>query len=302
MRGLLLAEPTPAESGYTRFLTFPPQNGAPTPTRYPPPVPIWLIAACVLVPFLTAVAVSPDSRAFLRGTGSIRQTLSNVAVGVVFLTIQLLLRGVLLAAFAGLAALVPYKLPADAPWSFVLSFFLLDFVYYVQHRLEHAVPLLWAIHAVHHQSRDYNLSVSFRVGALASFSTLLFHSTLVLAGVSATQYAVVVTVHGALLFLLHARTKRTLGPGRFFNAPVFHRVHHGADPLYIDRNFGGVLLVFDRIFGTFAPYTSEPTFGVTGERSPDGPLSANAAPLAALAETIRQQPTMGRKLRALFVR
>ena len=70
---------------------------------------------------------------------------------------------------------MPYKLPEAAPWSWVLAFVLLDFVYYVQHRLEHATPLLWAIHAVHHQSRDYNLSVSFRVGVLASLSTLVFH-------------------------------------------------------------------------------------------------------------------------------
>ena len=129
---------------------------------------------------------------------------------------------------------MPYKLPEASPWSYVAAFFLLDFVYYGQHRTEHAAPLLWAIHSVHHQSRDYNLSVSFRVGILALLSTIVFHSTLALAGVSATQYAAVVTLHGALLFMLHARTRFTLGPGRLFNAPVFHRVHHGADAAYIE--------------------------------------------------------------------
>lgn len=261
-----------------------------------------VIAVYIVVPILAVLLASRDVRAWLRGTGSVRQTFSNAGVGLVFVGSQLLLRGTLIAAFAGIAALVPYKLPAHAWWSWVVAFVLLDLVYYVQHRLEHAVPLLWAIHAVHHQSRDYNLSVSFRVGALASLSTFVFHSTLAVAGVSATEYAVVVTVHGAILFTLHARTKFTLGPGRLFNAPVFHRVHHGAEAAYIDKNFGGVLLVFDRVFGTFAPYTEEPSFGVAGEPSPENPLAANVAPLAALGASLRAQPTLRGKVRALFVR
>lgn len=199
---------------------------------------------------------------------------------------------------------MPWSLP-DHPASWLVAFLLLDLVYYVQHRLEHAVPLLWAIHAVHHQSRDYNLSVSFRVGALSSLSTLCFHAFLALAGVKAGLYAAVVTVHAVLLFSLHARTKFTLGPGRFFNAPVFHRVHHGRDDAYVDKNFGGVLLVFDRLFGTFAPYVEEPSFGVIGEGGAPAskdPIRANVAPFAALAHEVASEPTLRGKLRAIFVR
>jgi sterol desaturase/sphingolipid hydroxylase (fatty acid hydroxylase superfamily) len=261
----------------------------------------YVLLAYLAAPVLAALLASRDVRAFLRGTGSIRQTISNAAVGLLFLASQLLLRGTLVAAYAGIAAAVPWKLPDHAPWSYAVAFVLLDFVYYVQHRLEHRVPLLWAVHSVHHQSRDYNLSVSFRVGVLASISTLFFHGFLALAGVSATQYAAVVTVHGAILFTLHARTRFTIGPGRFFNAPVFHRVHHAADAGYIDKNFGGVLLVFDRLFGTFAPLTREPTYGVAGEPSPENPLAANTAPLASLAASVHAQPTAAAKLRALFV-
>ncbi|HEU4406013.1 MAG TPA: sterol desaturase family protein [Polyangiaceae bacterium] len=260
-----------------------------------------LALACVAVPIAAALLASREVRAWLRGTGSVRQTLSNAGVGLLFLAAQLALRGALLGAYAGAAALVPWKLP-NAPWAFALAFFLLDFVYYVQHRLEHAVPLLWAVHSVHHQSRDYNLSVSLRVGALSSLSTLAFHAALALAGVGVGLYAAVVTLHAALLFALHARTKFRLGPGRFFNAPVFHRVHHGAEAAYVDKNFGGVLLAFDRLFGTFAPYGAEPSFGVAGEGSPHDPLRANVAPLAALAASLRRQPTLAKKIRALFVR
>ncbi|HVJ91051.1 MAG TPA: sterol desaturase family protein [Labilithrix sp.] len=259
-----------------------------------------VVGLCVVAALGVTVLSSRNVRAFVRGKGSLRQTASNTGVGVVFLAVDLAFRGALIAAFAGVAYHVPYKLPPDAAWSWAVAFVLLDFVYYVQHRLEHAVPLLWAIHAVHHQSRDYNLSVSFRVGALSSLSTLLFHSLLALAGVDVKIYATTVTVHAALLFMLHARTKWTLGPGRFFNAPVFHRVHHAAEQDYIDKNFGGVFMVFDRIFGTFAPYTQEPSFGVVGGRdvAEAGPIAANTAPFAELAIQIRRQPTWGRKLRA----
>lgn len=260
-----------------------------------------LALVVTLVPLAVLFVISPQARRWLRGSGSVRQTLSNASVGVVFLGSQLLLRGVLVGLFAWVAELVPYKLP-DAPWAFVLAFVLLDAVYYVQHRLEHAVPILWAIHAVHHQSHDYNLSVSFRVGVLASLSTAFFHATLALAGVSAVQYAAAVTLHAALLFGLHARTKFTFGPGRVFNAPVFHRVHHGAEAAYIDKNFGGVFLIFDRLCGTFAPYRDDPTYGVAGESSPRLPLAANLAPWVVLARELRTKPTLTAKLRALFVR
>lgn len=236
---------------------------------------------------------------WLRGTGSIRQTLSNASVGIVFVASQLLVRGALVGLFAAVAALVPWKLP-DSPWSLLITFVLLDAVYYVQHRLEHAVPILWAIHSVHHQSRDYNLSVSFRVGVLATIPTALFHLLLALAGVRTTHYAAVAMAHAILLFGLHARSKVVLGPGRVFNAPLFHRVHHGADVECIDKNFGGVLLVFDRLFGTFTPYRTEPTFGVANEPSPDLPLAANLAPWARLIARVRRTPSLRAKFRALF--
>lgn len=261
-----------------------------------------LVAFCLLASTAVVLFASADFRARLRGTGSIRQTLSNAGVGALFLAVQLLLRGTLIAAYASVASVVPYKLPSGALWVLPLALLLLDFVYYVQHRLEHAVPLLWAIHAVHHQSRDFNLSVSLRAGMLSSVSTLGFHCLLALCGVSATLYAIVVTIHIALVFTLHARTKFTLGPGRFFNAPVLHRVHHGSESRHIDKNFGGVLMIFDRLFGTFSPYVVEPTFGVTGEQNRLNPVEANFAPIADLLRVVAAQPGFLGRLKALFIR
>lgn len=239
-------------------------------------------------------------RRWLRGEGSLRQTLSNVGVGALFVATQLAMRGVSIGAFAVVADRVPWKL-GDGALAWVLAFFALDFVYYVQHRLEHGVPLLWAVHAVHHQSRDYNLSVSFRVGMLAALTTASFHTSLALLGVSLPQYVTVLGVHAVLLFGLHARTRFAFGPGRVFNAPVLHRVHHGMDAWHIDKNFGGVLLVFDHLFGSYAPPTVEPRCGIAGEAAPLQPLAANLAPWQQLAARMRAQPRWTGKLRALLV-
>jgi alkylglycerol monooxygenase len=250
---------------------------------------------------LLAALHSHEVRRWLRGTGSIRQTFANAGVGLVFAASQLMFRGFLLSAFATVAHLVPWKLP-HTWWGYLAAFVLVDFLYYAQHRLEHAVPVLWAIHSVHHQSKDYNLSVSFRVGVFASFSTTFFHLLLALLGMSTEMYAGLLTVHAILLFGLHSRIRFTFGPGRFFNAPLFHRVHHGAEDEYIDKNFGGILLVFDRLLGTFAPYTKEPSYGTVGQTVDNNPITANAAPWDELRRNLRKQATIGSKLRALFVR
>lgn len=252
-----------------------------------------LALAVAVVPTAVALLVSPAARAWLRGTGSVRQTLSNASVGLVFLASQLALRGALVGVFAGAAAVVPWKLPGGVA-SALLAFVLLDLVYYVQHRVEHAVPVLWAVHAVHHQSRDYNLSVSLRVGALASLSTSVFHASLALAGVTVTQYAVVATAHAVLLFGLHARTKLAFGPGRVFNAPVFHRVHHGADRAYVDKNFGGVFLVFDRLFGTFAEEEEPCVYGLTTNITSKNPfVIASHEYVAVLRQLARARSVAG---------
>lgn len=249
-----------------------------------------------------AVWLSPELRRWLRGTGSVHQTLSNASVGALFLLSQLFFRGVIIAVFTAVSALVPWKLPHAHPITFVIAFLLLDAVYYMQHRLEHKVPLLWAIHSVHHQSADYNWSVSFRVGIFASISTMLFHSLVALAGVDAVTYAAVGTAHAMLLFGLHARTHFTMGPGRVFNAPIFHRVHHASNEDAIDKNFGGVLLVFDRLFKTFTPYREGLVYGVTDEPLHHNPVTANVAPWLTLLRTVNKQKTLGAKVKALFVR
>ncbi len=268
----------------------------------PSHIAIALFTSITVTGLALAVWLSPELRRALRGTGSVHQTLSNASVGALFLLSQLFFRTILVSEFAWVSAHVPWKLPAHNPVTYLVTFVLLDLIYYGQHRLEHQVPVLWAIHSVHHQSADYNGSVSFRVGMLASVSTMIFHTLLALAGVDPVTYAAVGTAHAMILFGLHARTRFTFGPGRIFNAPIFHRVHHASDDDAIDKNFGGVLLLFDRAFGTFAPYREGLAYGVSDEPLHHNPVTANVAPWRTLLRSVSKKPNLGAKLRALFVR
>ncbi|MEZ4442029.1 MAG: sterol desaturase family protein [Polyangiaceae bacterium] len=164
----------------------------------------------------------------------------------------------------------------------LLGFLAYDFLWYWSHRASHRHPLLWATHAVHHQAERYDMSLNLRLGMLTALTQLPFDLPLALLGVPPTVFLAIKAIHAASLFWLHSKHLGDLGPlGFIFNTPSFHRVHHSRDEAHHHVNFGGVLIVFDRLFGTFVP---EPAtrlrYGVEGfeERSA---LKANLVPLVA---------------------
>lgn len=161
-----------------------------------------------------------------------------------------------------------------------LTFLLIDILYYVQHRLEHRMGPLWAIHSVHHQSEICDASVSLRVPMLASLAVGLFHLPLSFVGIEPLTYVVAYLLHTGVVVLFHSRTPRWLDrAGWVFNSPYLHRLHHASNPELVDKNFGGVLVVWDRLFGTFqAKHEGPLVFGVDGAATPLNPLAANLAP------------------------
>lgn len=155
----------------------------------------------------------------------------------------------------------------DSPLKFLLLFFGIEFCYYWYHRTSHQVRWLWATHAVHHTPRHYNLSVAYRLGwtGLLSGNHLFF---LPLCWLGFHPVAVVVGLALNLLYQywLHTELIPKLGWLEWvFNTPSHHRVHHAANPEYIDRNYGGVLIIFDRLFGTFVAERPDvpPRYGLT---------------------------------------
>jgi alkylglycerol monooxygenase len=168
----------------------------------------------------------------------------------------------------------------DAPdtwWSWILLFVAVDFCYYWFHRCAHEISLLWGTHVVHHQSEDYNLSVALRQSLLQPVFSTFFYLPLALLGFSPAVFLVVSTWQTLYQFWIHTRLIDKM-PAWFewiFNTPSHHRVHHGVNPRYIDKNHGGTLIVFDRLFGTFQAEDEPVVYGVTDPLESWNPLWAN---------------------------
>jgi sterol desaturase/sphingolipid hydroxylase (fatty acid hydroxylase superfamily) len=149
------------------------------------------------------------------------------------------------------AALV--KLPADAAWVWVAGLLAYDFCYYWLHRLGHTVALLWAAHSVHHQSEDYNLSTALRQTSSGWVAGWVFYLPMAVAGFPPLVFGVVALIDLLYQFWVHTRQIGRLGWfDRWFCSPSNHRVHHAVNEKYLDKNYGGILIVWDRLFGSFA--------------------------------------------------
>lgn len=171
-----------------------------------------------------------------------------------------------------------FDLPLDAGG--VAGLFLAsEFFYYWQHRAGHRIAWLWASHSVHHSPERLNFSAAVRLGWTGALSgQFLFLLPLVWLG---WPPVAVLAMFGANLvyqFFLHADTQRRFGPlEAIFNTPAHHRLHHGVEPFCLDRNYGGVLILFDRLFGSYAeaPRGEPKRFGVLGAPRSDNPLTLN---------------------------
>ena len=215
------------------------------------------------------------------GCGTLDQVV-NLAVGAGFLAVY---------AFVNQHVAL-FGLGARSAVTWIAAVLLHDLAYYLFHRASHRVNVLWAAHAVHHQSEDYTFAVSLRQGAIATWVSYLFYVPLAIAGI---PVAVFVTVHGiyqVYQFFVHTRFIPALGPLEHVLAtPVLHRVHHGRDADFLDKNYGGFFIFWDKLFGSFVPYTREPDYGVTAGIRSWSPFWANLHPYAELARRARRAPT-----------
>jgi alkylglycerol monooxygenase len=160
--------------------------------------------------------------------------------------------------------------------SWTLVFILVDLCYYWSHRLSHVVNVLWAGHVVHHSSEEYNLTVALRQSSLHGLFTWVFYLPLALIGVPAEMFIACYALNLVYQFWIHTRAVGRLGwLEAVMNTPSHHRVHHGVNPRYLDRNYAGVFIVWDRMFGTFEPEREQPVYGITTPLASWNPVWAN---------------------------
>ena len=150
-------------------------------------------------------------------------------------------------------------------WVFLLLMVLQDFCYYWFHRCSHRIRFFWAAHVVHHSSENMNFSTAFRQSLMYPVAGMwIFWLPLVMIGFDPKLVVFVVLLNLALQFFVHTQSIKTLGPLEWiFNTPSHHRVHHGRNPQYIDKNYAGILIIWDKLFGTFAKEQETVEYGIT---------------------------------------
>ena len=210
----------------------------------------------------------------------------------------------LLAAYAAVHdrfRLHAFSAASPVPW--LLAFVGVDLVYYWWHRLSHEVNVLWAAHVVHHQSEDYNLAVALRQAVATSFTSLPFDLPLALLGIPPVVFATVSAFSTLYQFWIHTELLGKLGPlEAVLNTPSHHRVHHAVNPRYLDRNYGATLIVWDRLFGTFAEEREPPLYGTVKPLGSFNPLFAQVASWVELWRRSRSLPRRRDRLRLWVAR
>lgn len=205
------------------------------------------------------------------------------------------------AIYAFAYTLAPFKFPADAWWTWIILFFVDDFAYYWFHRISHESRLFWNFHVVHHSSEQYNLSVAVRQSWFSGLLHWVFYAPLMLLGFAPWMFLV---IHGFNLiyqFWIHTKLVGKLGPlETIFNTPSHHRVHHGVNDQYLDKNYAGVLIVWDRMFGSFVTETEEPRYGIIKPVNSFNPLWINTHAWFEMFAAIRERKTFRGKLRCVF--
>ena len=196
-----------------------------------------------------------------------------------------------------------FDLPASSPAVWVACFLGVDFFYYWFHRLSHEVNAFWAAHVVHHQSEEFNLSVALRQGSLQALFAWVFYLPLALLGFPPVVFITCAAVNTLYQFWIHTRAIGKLGPLEWvFNTPSHHRVHHACNPKYIDRNYAGTLIVWDRLFGSFKEEEEEPAYGITKPLASWNPLWANVHYWVEITDKARRARRFSDKLRMLVAR
>ena len=258
-----------------------------------------LIVASIPLFFILIGIEIVASRVLERRVYSFADSFADLGCGMIEQLLGVLVKASLFAAYMALYANARlFDLPQDSWIVFAVCFLAVDFFYYWFHRMSHEIGAFWAAHSVHHQSEEYNLTVALRQGAFQGFVSWVFYLPLAVVGFAPVTFITCSALNTLYQFWIHTRLIGKMGPIEWiFNTPSHHRVHHGRNPRYIDRNHAGVFIIWDRMFGTFVPETDEPLYGVVKPLQSANPLWANFAGWADLLSVARRSRRFQDRLR-----
>jgi sterol desaturase/sphingolipid hydroxylase (fatty acid hydroxylase superfamily) len=229
-------------------------------------------------------------RARGRSNYRLNDALNSLSLGVMSQVVGLftkLLAVGIYAAVHSVAAL--WQWPTDQWWTWALAIVVYDFCYYWNHRLGHESAVFWAAHVVHHQSQEYNLSTALRQTSSGALLGWIFYLPMAVAGYPTEVFVVAAVVNLLYQYWIHTEQIGKLGWfDRWFGSPSNHRVHHAVNDRYIDRNYGGITMLWDRLFGTFVDESEKCVYGTRAPLDSWDPLWANLEVYADLAHRSRQ--------------
>ena len=232
---------------------------------------------------------------------NLQNVIANISIGITERLIDVFASGCLYFMFDWLQK--HYGLLHIKPNAFTwLGLFLCtDFIWYRYHRLAHERNLLCTVHVVHHQSEDFNFTVSARITIFQAIVRAGFWAVLPIVGFPAPMIAVMLLLHGLYPFFTHTRIVGKLGWLEYILVtPSHHRVHHACNPQYLDKNYGDVLIIWDKLFGTFALEVEEPIYGLTKPLKSYSFLWQHFHFWVELWLAVKAMPTLKAKLRLLF--
>jgi sterol desaturase/sphingolipid hydroxylase (fatty acid hydroxylase superfamily) len=202
--------------------------------------------------------------------------------------------------FNSAASAAPWQLSVSIPTA-ILALLIVDFVYYWDHRFAHRIGILWAaMHSVHHSSPIFNQTTAMRISFVDGFVSPLYYSLIVLAGVDPLLVLAAFGLNLGYQQWIHTENIGKLGWfDRWFNSPSNHRVHHGSQSQYLDKNYGGILIIWDRLFGTYEPEIEPVNFGLTQPIASVNPIVVHVIELVRLLRKIRVTKGVTAKLALL---
>ena len=237
------------------------------------------IAIAVSIPIFFALIGVEAWVAARRGARLFRlqDSVNSLGCGIVQQATSIVLKGFVVGGYFFVHEYFAIFSLEESPLVWLALFFLVDHQYYWFHRASHRVNFVWATHVVHHQSEDYNLTTALRQSALQGVLSAPFYWPLALLGFPPLAFVAMSTANTLYQFWIHTRLVGKLGPLEWvLNTPSHHRVHHGIDPEYIDKNYAGILIVWDRLYGTFIEERREPAYGTVKPLASWNVLWANA--------------------------
>lgn len=262
----------------------------------------YILAAIPFFGLFIGLEIYADSRRGWRHYKNLKDSVSNLYIGLGEVLLSLVIKSAMIFLYeVVLRNTSIFRIP-DNLWTGILFFFLFDFIYYWAHRLGHEINFMWAGHVAHHSSEAFNLTVALRQPWFQVVTTMFLFLPLAILGFSTRLLVIVSALDILYQFWIHTPYIGKM-PRWFefiFNTPSHHRVHHGRQKKYLDKNHGGVLIIWDRLFGTFQEEEETPDYGITQPLHSFSPFRANFHHFGAIVRALPRAYASG-KVSAAFL-